>query len=105
MTEKVKAIQEMERAKEEAVQEKERAVQEKEEAIQRLQVCSSHTGTHYTLPEREVGQGRQSPFNFHKPGVSYCATAYVLFVRCREGRQLSLQMFVLMRQSGRNRHW
>ncbi len=45
VTEKDRAFQEKERA----VQEKERAVREKEVAIQRLQVCSSHTCTHYTL--------------------------------------------------------
>ncbi len=49
VTEKDRAIQETERVKEGAVQQKERAVREKEEAIQRLQVCSSHTGIHYTM--------------------------------------------------------
>ncbi len=49
VTEKDRAIQQMERAKEGAVQQKGRAVREKEEAIQRLQVSSSHTGIHYTM--------------------------------------------------------
>ncbi len=45
VTEKDSAFQEKGRA----VQEKERAVREKEVAVQRLQVCSSHTGTHILL--------------------------------------------------------
>ncbi len=45
MTEKERAVREKERA----VWEKERVIREKEVAIQRLQVCYSHTGTHYTM--------------------------------------------------------